>query len=243
VSEILTKPKGRKAMRQQKKQDAVLVIDDVSPATYFPMPYDGQFVSGESNEPTEFLMSEELSRLGNALIEQRGCFSDLVHCRVLFLFKKKGGNNKGKMKLGQCQKPTGLLSYFSNTDFVIWVAADNCIGFTYWQIEALLFHELKHASVDYDEKGEKKLAVEGHDLEAFVDEVRLYGAWKADIEQMKKAFQPTLFDTKKAVEEFADKLEEGDSLTVVKPDGKRVTITGTGRKTKSKIQKVLNPPL
>lgn len=185
-----------------------LVVDDIEPNAYFPVPLDSDFVDGESGEPTDYLKHDELSRLGNALIDSRTVFIDLNACKIVFLFKKKGGNSKGKLKLGQCQKPSGLLSYFSHTDFVIWAAADNCLGFTWYQMEALLYHELKHASVDYDDQGEKKLTINGHDWEGFADEVRLYGDWKPDIEQIRKAFQPTLFDKLETADPVQEKLND-----------------------------------
>jgi hypothetical protein len=172
-----------------------LVIDDVDPDAKFPVPVEGDFIIEE--EERDFLRHQELARIGEALIERRGAFSDLKNCRVIFLFKKEGGKSKGTLTLGRCLKPSGLLSYFSRTDFIIWAAADHCrlYQFTYWQIEALLFHELKHAVVERKADEDRKLSLKPHDWEGFVDEIRFYGAWRSSIERLREVFQPTLFDS------------------------------------------------
>ena len=52
--------------------------------------------------------------------------------------------------MGRCNRPSGLLRHFSHADFVIWFAANNCrdVAITRWQMEALIFHELKHAKME-----------------------------------------------------------------------------------------------
>jgi hypothetical protein len=55
--------------------------------------------------------------------------------------------------------------------------------------EALIYHELLHVKQAIDEFGGLKFdrdgfpvwTIKGHDIEAFNDEVRRYGAWKSDI--------------------------------------------------------------
>jgi hypothetical protein len=61
-------------------------------------------------------------------------------------------------------------------DWAVRLAADNCRAspFDDRQIEALLYHELKHYVVG----GEGREAGEGGlDLEVFADELRRYGYW------------------------------------------------------------------
>lgn len=93
------------------------------------------------------------------------------------------------MLLGKCQRPSGLLGYFSECDFVVWFAANNCrdIGITRWQMEALIFHELKHAKMEDDQA----VSVP-HDWEGFGEEVQVYGLWKADIAMVAEAFGKNL---------------------------------------------------
>jgi hypothetical protein len=86
--------------------------------------------------------------------------------------------------LGKCQRPSGLLRYFSHSDFVIWFAANNCrdLGFTNWQMEALIFHELKHAKIE-----DMVPVIVPHDCEVFADEIKRYGLWKSDLHQVAEA--------------------------------------------------------
>ena len=46
--------------------------------------------------------------------------------------------------------------------------------------EALVFHELKHCTVGFDNDGYLQLGTRGHDYEAFNEEVELYGLWRGN---------------------------------------------------------------
>ena len=90
--------------------------------------------------------------------------------------------------MGHCQVPGGLLGYFSQTDFIIVLCANNCRGITNWGMEALVFHELKHAGLN--EKGQP--CTIPHDCETFGEEIERYGFWKGDIKFIADAVQKTL---------------------------------------------------
>lgn len=72
-----------------------------------------------------------------------------------------------------------------------WVPPDESFQIVVWkrlwdelkpeQREALIFHELRHAAVEYGNDGFPKLALVGHDLEEFDDVVRRYGAWREQV--------------------------------------------------------------
>ena len=117
---------------------------------------------------------------------------------MVFLWKDKGGTSAGKMKLGACQKPSGLLSFFSGTDFVIWIALDNCkaLRLTNRQMEALVYHELLHTDAEEDEDtGEEILGLRAHDFEGFNEELKHYGPWSADLQAVvDMGRQLSLFD-------------------------------------------------
>ena len=199
-------------------KDRKSILDDVEAKAKFPVPLDVDFTA-EDEVARDYVTSDELTRLGEALIDGRGMLADLKKCNIVFLFKKDGGKSKGKLTLGKCQKPSGLLAYFANTDFIIWVAANHTLGFDYLTMEALVFHELKHAEVDYDDFDQIKTSINPHDWEGFADEVRIYGAWKSDIEVIQKAFQPTLFDNLVSESKTINHLRHGEvkqSVTVDK---------------------------
>jgi hypothetical protein len=133
----------------------------------------------------EYLSTDALTEMGHRLIANCLEFSHLHDARIMFLWKLSGGRSKGRLTLGKCQKPGGLLAHFSMQDFIVWLAADNVRyrQLTERQIEALVFHELCHAGwEETDEKtGEGHWTVEGHDVEEFRSVIHRYGLWSDDV--------------------------------------------------------------
>ncbi len=218
-------------------KDRKSILEDVDAKAKFPVPLEVDF-TGEDEIARDYVTSDELTKLGEALIDGRGMLADLKKCNIVFLFKKEGGKSKGKLTLGKCQKPSGLLAYFSNTDFIIWIAADHTRGFDYITMEALLFHELKHADVEFDDFDEIKPVINPHDWEGFADEIRIYGAWKSDIEMIQKAFQPTLFDNLVSDAKTVNHLRDGEVKQSIAVD--RETIAQVEEK-KTKSRKAALP--
>ena len=146
----------------------------------------------------DFAKAPEIENIADALIhEHRARFGYLSDAKVVYLWKAKGGMTAGKLKLGACQKPSGLLSFFSGTDFVIHISLDNCrkLRLTNLQMESLVYHELLHTDAEEDEEsGEEVLRLRGHDFEGFVDELAHYGPWSADLQAMSESMQLSLFD-------------------------------------------------
>ncbi len=141
----------------------------------------------------DFLLSAELAQIGRRLIRHyEEDFHHLAELEIDYFWKKTGGGAGGKNTLGKCKKVSGTEKYYSQKDFLIWVAADNCYQFNYYQFTALIFHELCHA---HSVAG--KTEIRNHDFEGFGREVLLFGSWKSDIVMMdvafKLAFQPKLF--------------------------------------------------
>lgn len=127
----------------------------------------------------DFLPALDLEHVAAMLIERHEAkFNHTRDLKIVFLWKRSGGLVKGKAKLGECQKPSGLLRFLSDkADFVIWLAADHLAGFEPEQVEAALFHEMCHVGVDEDDEPQ----LWPHDVEMFADEVQVYGLWKADL--------------------------------------------------------------
>jgi putative metallopeptidase len=104
----------------------------------------------------------------------------------------------GRVTLGQCKRVGDLDREISDQyDFVIILReafwADPHV--TDLQRRALLDHELSHASVKYDEKGNPMIDERGrtvyrvrrHDLEEFASIAERYGVWKKDLEVFAQA--------------------------------------------------------
>jgi hypothetical protein len=111
--------------------------------------------------------------------------------QVEYLWKREGGESAGRSIFGKCTKASGLTTAFTDATWVIWVAADNCFGFTNRQMEALVFHELLHTNID--DKLKPKLR--GHDVEEFMDVIAEYGFVFADLRRLRDTVrQLPLFD-------------------------------------------------
>jgi hypothetical protein len=120
-------------------------------------------------------------------------FNHLISAKLDFLWKAKGGKSGGRDVLGKCKKPSGELRHYSGFDYIILFSADHCARrrLKNWQILALLYHELKHTAMD--ENG--KFVVRGHDFEGFMNELKIFGAWKSDAEAIIRTAQNLpLFD-------------------------------------------------
>lgn len=103
----------------------------------------------------------------------------------------------GRLTLGKCKKASDLDRELAPYDFVVLLNRDFWQNprVTETQRRALLDHELCHAAIAYDEKGEPKVDERGrtvyrirkHDLEEFSELVARYGCWKRDIEAFAQA--------------------------------------------------------
>lgn len=159
-------------------------------AEVFPVPDDSLFDAIGA----EFYGDPVLDRLGAEVINRyMDHFGFILNFNfgVSFLWKRKGGNSKRRLVLGKCTKPGPMLRHFmrvaeDESGFVIWIAADHARGrLTHKQMEALMFHELKH--IGTDEKNNPILR--GHDFEGFASEIAIFGAWSSDITVIAQAFQ------------------------------------------------------
>lgn len=140
----------------------------------------------------EFWEAPDLEDLAEKLIAAK--LPDFPECEVRYLWKGKGSRTNGKAVFGKTLKTSGLTGYFGHSDYVIWLAAD-FVGdtpFSNFQVEALLYHELLHVSVEEDENGNRKLGVRAHDFEGFREEIEEYGFWDSDTRAIARTIQGRL---------------------------------------------------
>lgn len=143
-------------------------------ARFLPPPEEA-FADGLGGE-ADYLPAEDLEAVGDALIAERGSRLDQLEAlRIVYLWKREGGKTRGRLTLGRLAKPSGLLAYFSDADFVVWLAADHLRGLasTAWQVEALLYRQLLHAGID----GNGNPSLVDADFAGFRAELRRYGLW------------------------------------------------------------------
>jgi len=163
------------------------------PDARYPVPSVQRFVD-DRGSPVEFIDAPELAAIAVALMDARApLFNPVRGFKIGYLWKLKGGEESGKAKFGQCARTSGLVRYFGTVDFVIWLAADHCRNgaLTRWQVEALVCHELLHATIN--EKGAPAIAP--HEFAGFLRELAWYGSWQRDLQRMvRQAQQLPLFD-------------------------------------------------
>lgn len=159
-----------------------------NPDEIYPVPAKGDFeVQGD------WIHASGAEKIGQQLIQECKSLNSLDGANISYLFKKSGGSRNGKAILGMCTRPSGLLRFFSGMHFVIWFGADNLRdrAINRWQMEALIFHELKHAEMDGQGEGETPV-IRPHDFEGFGEEITRYGFWRRDAELIGKAVAQTL---------------------------------------------------
>lgn len=139
----------------------------------------------------------EAERVGDKIIPRDFPLLAESGTRIEYVFRSDATKSGGKICLGKCRKVGGLNAILSAEGgipeeptepkdmayLVVEVAYDMWRRMEPAQQEALVFHELCHAVV---EKGEEEddvwtLRLRAHDVEAFADEVRIYGLWKSDL--------------------------------------------------------------
>jgi hypothetical protein len=151
-------------------------------------PSEAQFDSVEDG----YLPAPTLERVLVAVKSEYPEFGFLNDVRIGILWKARGGTNKGAPRFGQLQKATGLLAHYCPDRFVIWIAADHVRDYhcSHFQLEALVYRELRHLSLEHNDKtGEDKLVITGYDFAGFVRELERYGAWHADLHRMQQTVQ------------------------------------------------------
>ena len=96
--------------------------------------------------------------------------------RIAYLesgFAKKKG--KDIIVNGQCEKVQTKNQWAINYDFTITLFLPNIKEFTEDQIRILLFHELLHVGIEYEDDGSEKYYIRPHDLEDFMLIIDKYG--------------------------------------------------------------------
>jgi hypothetical protein len=165
--------------------DAVSTERTQDPAAMPYVPPDSHF-----GEEQDYRESEQLEALAWEVINRHPEFHWLRDfqggAEIHVVWKRKGGKSKGKATFGTCTKPSGMLKFYAKADYIIWIAADHLreSGWTNFQLEALVYHELKHCEpvIDDDPKSPTAGEIIGyglktHDSEVFFSELVRYGAW------------------------------------------------------------------
>lgn len=128
-------------------------------------------------------MNEFYQQIAKELIEVRPELAEIrnSNVQIVLLSSTHKAKSKGKLVFGQCEKVAEKYKWAIPADFTITIFEPNVEGFTDEQLSILIFHELLHVGVEYDEEsGEEKFSIVPHDLEDFKAVVDEYGTdWAA----------------------------------------------------------------
>ena len=114
-------------------------------------------------------LNEHYSEIAKEIIETEEALIDIRNSSATIVYlssehKKKSGN---KLVYGQCEKVADKYKWGIPADFTITVFEPNCEGMTEEQIKMLLFHELLHVGIEFNEDGTETYSIKPHDLEDF----------------------------------------------------------------------------
>jgi hypothetical protein len=148
----------------------------------FRIPNDDAFEGGE------FIEAPEIAEIAAELIrEYRDDFPRHSEARIDYLWRMKGGMKDGGAQLGLTQRTPAIATYYADTEFTIWVAADNCrlAQITPGEMRALVF-DLLYA-IEYNEEKDK-FKIRAPDVKTFTRTVQVMGLWNATLRRAQRAF-------------------------------------------------------
>jgi hypothetical protein len=114
-------------------------------------------------------ISEEYAEIAAKVLENEPSLKDIVNSQatIVYLASDKAKTAKNKTVFAECEKIADKNKWAIPADFTITVYEPNCVGFTEDQLYILLFHELLHVGIDYQDGGEEKYYIRPHDYEDF----------------------------------------------------------------------------
>ncbi len=113
-------------------------------------------------------LNEEYAEIAQALIDSEDVLEYIRESQVSIAYlssdlKKK---DNGRLVHAQCELVADKYKWGIPADYMITVYEPNVLGFTDEQMKILLFHELLHIHIGYQD-GEEKYTTNPHDLEDF----------------------------------------------------------------------------
>lgn len=105
-----------------------------------------------------------------------------VEYRIRYLWSRESRKQRGKLIFGTASLNTPEVRWLTDTEatIVLYGTTMRALAIEDWQIEAVLYHELKHLTVG---KG-GKLTLRDHDVYMFYDEIRRYGLYMQALERV-----------------------------------------------------------
>lgn len=147
-------------------------VNGAEPDGLYPVPPEGNF------DAEAYQRAEGPAQIAVALIDGDVFFERLRGVSILHLWK----DGLPAKLLGRCRKVSergfeAWLAALGEVEELTYVLEYNAkglrgAGVTHWQMEALVYHQLRHIDLDGEKPSTRK-----HEFEGFADELGRYGAW------------------------------------------------------------------
>jgi len=113
---------------------------------------------------------------------------DARDARIKYLFKV---SEKPQKFAGRCHKADKKWHHLTGIDFVIEVWDEWWRRATPESREALVYHELLHIGKGETRTGKVKWFIVDHPVESFFEEVKRYGPWSPQLQEIASLLQPS----------------------------------------------------
>lgn len=113
-------------------------------------------------------INEEYAELAAQIIKEEPVLADITKSQatIVYLSSDKAKTGKNKVINAECEKVQDKNKWAIPCDFTITVYEPNVTKFTKEQLRTLLFHELLHVGIEF-ENGKEKYFIRPHDYEDF----------------------------------------------------------------------------
>lgn len=114
-------------------------------------------------------LNEKYAEIGAKLIEEEDALIDIANSQAIiaYLSSEHKKMNAGKTVFAQCEKVAEKYKWGIPADFTVTVFEPNVEGFSDEQLRILIFHELLHIGIEFNEDGSESYTIRPHDLEDF----------------------------------------------------------------------------
>lgn len=174
------KEKAKTAAREGKKDDM--------PAVYS-IPSDSAFFEAKA----EYLFGFDLVRIAKMVIAETG--ADLSHidlADVDFVWKRKGGKDRGKPRYCIVKRQDDVAKYHGGATWLVALAADHCREMSWNEVSTRgqMYFALAQIGFDYNEQTEETTPkLNPPDLVMFWGELQHYGPWRRELTVAKEQFR------------------------------------------------------
>ena len=122
-------------------------------------------------------ISEEYAKIAQEVIETEESLIDIRNSQatIIYLTSESKKTNKGKAVCGECEKVPDKYKWSIPADFTITVFLPNVENFTEEQKRILIFHELLHVGIEFNNDGSETYSVRPHNYEDFKEIIDRFG--------------------------------------------------------------------